>query len=120
MESNKGLPSTGFSTIESDAARGSETGPTIKFAISRREPFAHQLQFLPAFRVRFGVSHFQCLERIKDNLGYNQPSVLFVVGGNDMACTRFRRHRVRCFDGAGGGSWRDGSLLASSSLRRCA
>ena len=27
-----------------------------------------------------------------------------------MACTRFRRHRVRWFDGAGGGSWRDGSL----------
>src|SRR6516162_4778973 len=25
-----------------------------------------------------------------------------------MACARFRRHRVRCFDGAGGGSWRDG------------
>jgi hypothetical protein len=37
-----------------------------------------------------------------------------------MACTRFRRHRVRCFYGAGGGSWRDGSLRESSSLRRCA
>ena len=37
-----------------------------------------------------------------------------------LACTRFRRHRVRCFDGAGGGSWRDGSLRGSSSLRRCA
>jgi hypothetical protein len=37
-----------------------------------------------------------------------------------VACTRFRRHRVRCFDGAGGGSWRDGSLLGSSSLRLCA
>jgi hypothetical protein len=37
-----------------------------------------------------------------------------------LACTRFRRHRVRCFDGAGGGSWRDGSLPASSSLRLCA
>src|SRR5262245_39020793 len=37
-----------------------------------------------------------------------------------LACTRFRRHRVRCFDGTGGGSWRDGSLLASSSLRLCA
>ena len=33
------------------------------------------------------------------------------------ACTRFRRHRVRCFDGAGGGSWRDGSLRESSSSR---
>ena len=40
------------------------------------------------------------------------------LGG--LACTRFRRHRVRCFDGAGGGSWRGGSLHASSSLRRCA
>jgi hypothetical protein len=38
----------------------------------------------------------------------------------DLACTRFRRHRVRCFDGIGGGSWRDGSLRESSSLRRCA
>jgi hypothetical protein len=37
-----------------------------------------------------------------------------------LACTRFRRHRVRCFDGAGGGSWRDGSLRESSSLRLCA
>src|ERR1700693_4999460 len=34
-----------------------------------------------------------------------------------VACCRFRRHRVRCFDGTGGGSWRDGSLRASSSLR---
>ena len=39
---------------------------------------------------------------------------------NTLACTRFRRHRVRCFDGAGGGSWRDGNLPASSSLRLCA
>src|ERR1700730_7614747 len=29
-----------------------------------------------------------------------------------LACTRFRRHRVRCFDGTGGESWRDGSLHA--------
>src|SRR6516162_4259110 len=36
-----------------------------------------------------------------------------------LACTRFRRHRVRCFDGTGGGSWRDGSLRGSSSLRPC-
>jgi integrase len=38
---------------------------------------------------------------------------------SDVACTRFRRHRVRCFDGAGGGSWRDGSLPANSSLGLC-
>jgi hypothetical protein len=36
-----------------------------------------------------------------------------------LACTRFRRHRVRCFDGTGGVSWRDGSLHASSSSRLC-
>src|SRR5260370_9536917 len=36
-----------------------------------------------------------------------------------MACTWFRRHRVRCFDGTGGESWKGGSLHASSSLRRC-
>ncbi len=36
-----------------------------------------------------------------------------------LACTRFRRRRVRCFNGTGGGSWRGGSLHASSSLRLC-
>ena len=36
-----------------------------------------------------------------------------------LACTRFRRHRVRCFDGTGGESWKGVSLHASSSLRRC-
>ena len=36
----------------------------------------------------------------------------------ELACTRFRRHRVRCFTGTGGGSWRGGSLRGSSSLRR--
>ena len=36
-----------------------------------------------------------------------------------MACTRFRRHRVRCFYGTGGESWRDGGLRESSSLRLC-
>jgi len=37
-----------------------------------------------------------------------------------MACTRFRRHRVRCFHGTGGASWRGGSSRESSSLRLCA
>jgi hypothetical protein len=36
-----------------------------------------------------------------------------------LACTRFRRHRVRCFDGTGGESWRGEDLRESSSLRRC-
>jgi hypothetical protein len=38
---------------------------------------------------------------------------------SDLACTRFRGHRVRCFDGTGGVSWSDGSLHGSSSLRLC-
>ena len=33
-----------------------------------------------------------------------------------MACTRFRRHRVRYFDGTGGGSWRGGSLRGDFKL----
>jgi 4,5-dihydroxyphthalate decarboxylase len=37
-----------------------------------------------------------------------------------VACTRFRRHRVRCFNGTGGWSWSDDSLRESSSLKRCA
>jgi hypothetical protein len=41
------------------------------------------------------------------------PQVLY------MACTRFRRHRVRCFNGTGGGSWSGGSSRESSSLRLC-
>jgi hypothetical protein len=36
-----------------------------------------------------------------------------------LACCRFHRHRVRCFDGTGGGSWNEGSSHGSSSLRRC-
>jgi hypothetical protein len=36
-----------------------------------------------------------------------------------VACTRFRRHRVRCFHGTGGESWRDEGLRGSSSLRQC-
>jgi CRP/FNR family transcriptional regulator, cyclic AMP receptor protein len=37
-----------------------------------------------------------------------------------VACTRFRRHRVRCFYGIGGASWNDEDLRGSSSLRLCA
>jgi len=49
------------------------------------------------------------------------PSFYLAIrrGKLGLACTRFRRHRVRCFDGTGGVSWRDGSLHASSSLRLC-
>ena len=46
--------------------------------------------------------------RPRKSLGFRSPQV---------ACTRFRRHRVRCFNGTGGGSWRDEGLHGSSSLR---
>ena len=43
--------------------------------------------------------------------------VIGIIGLNGMACTRFRRHQVRCFNGTGGASWSGGSLRGSSSLR---
>jgi hypothetical protein len=42
---------------------------------------------------------------------------LMGVMRDPVACTRFRRHRVRCFYGTGGGSWRDEGIRGSSSLR---
>ncbi|MFZ0422836.1 MAG: hypothetical protein WAL80_08155 [Xanthobacteraceae bacterium] len=41
------------------------------------------------------------------------------IDPDGVACTRFHRHRVRCFEGTGGVSWSDGSLRGSSSLRLC-
>ena len=48
-----------------------------------------------------------------------KPEAQFLFRRTYLACTRFRRHRVRCFNGTGGGSWRGGSLHESSSLKRC-
>ena len=48
-----------------------------------------------------------------------KPKEADVLIGGPLACTRFRRHQVRCFNGTGGGSWSDGSLHASSSLKLC-
>jgi hypothetical protein len=50
-------------------------------------------------------------------IAVNQLDVLLGEEVAEVACTRFRGHRVRCFDGTGGESWRGGSLHASSSLR---
>ena len=49
----------------------------------------------------------------------NERDAYGLGGCVKVACTRFRRRRVRCFYGTGGESWRDGSLPESSSLRRC-
>ena len=60
---------------------------------------------------------FDGYQRILDFKNRTSDSGLYSLNGSLVACTRFRRHRVRCFDGTGGGSWRDGSLRGSSSLR---
>jgi hypothetical protein len=52
-----------------------------------------------------------------DSLGARIKHIDFSLNDVYLACTRFRRHRVRCFDGTGGVSWSDGSLRESSSLR---
>ena len=39
---------------------------------------------MAALRARLGVSHFEFIERIEDNLGHDQPGILFVVGGDDV------------------------------------
>jgi deferrochelatase/peroxidase EfeB len=52
--------------------------------------------------------------------GTEDPEALRCPFGAHIRCTRFRRHRVRCFDGTGGASWRGGSSRESSSLRLCA
>src|SRR5262245_21581411 len=59
-------------------------------------------------------------KKIRDAIRYWTAAAIESDQFASLACTRFRRHRVRCFDGAGGGSWRDGSLRESSSLRLCA
>src|SRR5688572_6891173 len=53
-----------------------------------------------------------------ENINYTALSLdgFGVLWWGDLDCTRFRRHRVRCFHGTGGGSWRGGSSHESSSL----
>jgi hypothetical protein len=51
---------------------------------------------------------------------FKRPAEVALLRRVYVACTRFRRHRVRCFHGTGGASWRGGSSRESSSLRRCA
>ena len=44
----------------------------------------------------------------------------YLMNSAELACTRFRRHQVRCFNGTGGASWSVGSLHGSLSLKLCA
>ena len=85
-------------------------------------------QLAQAIRIELGIDDqikvdpIYFLRRLK-HAGYIRDYVRLpdsgLPGAEGMACTRFHRHRVRCFDGTGGGSWSDGSLRGSSSLRLC-
>src|SRR5665213_296743 len=54
------------------------------FKISLCEPLADRQQFATVFCARFRVRHFELFERIEDNSGYYQPSILLIVGGDDI------------------------------------
>jgi hypothetical protein len=62
-----------------------------------------------------GKSH----DRITAEALFDRFRFLFSEHNSKLACTRFRRHQVRCFYGTGGESWRGEDLGESSSLRRC-
>ena len=61
-----------------------EAQGSIQLRISFRQPRADQLQFALALCIRFGKTHFESFERIENNSRHDQPSILFVVGGNDI------------------------------------
>ena len=48
------------------------------------ESFADRFQLPPTFRGSLGIGHFKFIERIKDNLGDNQPGIVLVVSRNDV------------------------------------
>lgn len=49
-----------------------------------REQFADRFQFLPALRGSLGIDHVHSLERIKENVGHDQPGILLIIGGHDV------------------------------------
>jgi len=69
---------------------------------------------------RIGSIQRVMIDKISGKVAYAVMSFGGFLGIGEVACTRFRRHRVRCFDGTGGASWRGGSSRESSSLRQCA
>ena len=54
------------------------------FVISLRELLADRLQFAAALCARFRVGHFEFFERIEDNSGHYQPSIVLIIGGDDI------------------------------------
>ena len=54
---------------------------------------------------------------VQYRLGASGPWTNVPPAGGNVACTRFRGHRVRCHSGAGGGLWNANAMDESSSLR---
>jgi hypothetical protein len=61
-------------------ASGRRRPVVLGFAVLSRELLADRHQLSPALRSRLGVSHFQLLKSIKDNLRYDQPGAFPVIG----------------------------------------
>src|SRR5579872_5094064 len=64
---------------------------------SPHELLADFKQFLATRATRLRITHLKCFERIEDNFGYNQPSILFVVGRNDIPGRVLRACRTQAF-----------------------
>ena len=54
------------------------------FGSQLRQLLTDREQFATAICARFGKGHFESFECVEDNLGYDQSSILLVVGGNDI------------------------------------
>src|ERR1019366_1663546 len=57
---------------------------TSKRDFSFRELLPDFKQFLATLVARFRIGHFKTFKRIENNTRNDQPSVLFVIGGNDI------------------------------------
>jgi hypothetical protein len=78
---------------------------------SHEQPAASVLLVPAAQYIRMSTEHQK----------YSIENQQFAIDGYArMACPRFRRHRVKVFNGAGGGLWNEEDLPESSSLKRCA
>jgi len=75
---------------------------------------------VPAFQLADVFYRYYARHDPTKILDWKKPKDLHIHLSAMVACTLFRRHRVRRFDGIGGASWRGGSLRGSLSLRLCA
>jgi hypothetical protein len=66
-----------------------------------------------------GAASFADYQTALRQVVYSSPNPTPFTGDRviDVACTRFRGHRVRCHSGAGGGLWNANAMHENSSLR---